>query len=305
LFIVILQKNFKAPAPTPSMGAGFGSGSMQQPSHGRAGDDFLSQFMGSLGGGAPTGGSGQMPPHLAAMLAGGGGGGGPNMATMDPLSEEYQKALENKIQQDNINENYSYANEFNPELFTHTTMLYIECSINGHEIQAFVDSGAQSTIMSSRCAERCNLMKLLDKRFHGIAQGVGTSVILGKIHAAQIQIGTTFFTTSITVLEDNKIDMLYGLDNLKRHKCCIDLAKNQLTLNDGEVHVPFLADNKIVRQIGEESKDELIDDKDNKMPESEKITELMKMGFEESASKKALTQAGGNLQVAASILANQ
>jgi len=61
-------------------------------------------------------------------------------------------------------------------------------------------------------------MRLLDKRFQGIAQGVGTSKILGKIHAAQIEIGGLYFTTSITVLEDNKMEMLFGLDNLKRHK---------------------------------------------------------------------------------------
>jgi DNA damage-inducible protein 1 len=277
---------------------------MPQSNRSNAGDDFLNQFMGSLSAGAPTGGSGQMnqlPPHLAAMLS----GGGSNLATMDPLSEEYQRALENRINQNNINENFEYAQEYNPELFTHITMLYIECSINGHEIQAFVDSGAQSTIMSARCAEKCNLMKLLDKRFHGIAQGVGTSKILGKIHAAQIQIGNTFFTTSITVLEDNKIDMLYGLDNLKRHNCCIDLGKNQLTLNDGQVAVPFLADHQIEKDFVEEAKESMLAESKNKMSETEKVEELLKMGFGESQAKKALQQAKGNFELAASILGNQ
>lgn len=111
----------------------------------RGGDDFLNQFLSSLGGTPPSSG----PPRSQPMM-GGMGYGGPSLAHLDPLSEEYQKALEDRIRMSNIAENAQYAQEFNPELYSHITMLYIECSINGNEIQAFVDSGAQSTIMSKR-----------------------------------------------------------------------------------------------------------------------------------------------------------
>jgi len=63
-------------------------------------------------------------------------------------------------------------------------MLYINASVNKVPIQAFVDSGAQSTIMSQSLAERCGLMRLVDKRSAGTAIGVGSCKILGKIHAA-------------------------------------------------------------------------------------------------------------------------
>ena len=37
-------------------------------------------------------------------------------------------------------------------------------------MKAFVDSGAQMTIMSSECARNCGLTDLIDVRFSGIAQ---------------------------------------------------------------------------------------------------------------------------------------
>lgn len=289
---MILQKNFR----NPPVGMGGNRASSGQ-------DDLLSRFFGGFGNQA-EGGANPMR-GFSGSGAGHGAGLQPSMASMDPLSAEYQKALEERIRQNNINENAQYAQEYNPELYSHITMLYIECSINGNEIQAFVDSGAQSTIMSSKCAEKCGLMRLLDTRFQGIAQGVGTSKILGRIHAAQIQIGNVFFTTSLTVLEDNKIDMLFGLDNLKRHRCCIDLGKNQLTLNNGEVAVPFLHENQIQKDFIEEAKEaEMNVDKEQHKPETEKIHELMLMGYEEAECIRALKQARGNLQLAASILAN-
>jgi DNA damage-inducible protein 1 len=63
-------------------------------------------------------------------------------------------------------------------------MLYIKAAINKVPIHAFVDTGAQATIISQSLAERCSLMRLLDRRAAGVAMGVGSCKILGKIHAA-------------------------------------------------------------------------------------------------------------------------
>lgn len=167
------------------------------------------------------------------------------MLTADPFDVEAQKMIAEEIQRQQIESNMQDAIEFMPEAFGQVHMLYIKCKVNGYPIDAFVDSGAQSTIMSKACAERCNVTRLIDSRWSGIAQGVGTQKILGRIHICQVQIENDFLSSSFNVLEQQPMDMLLGLDILKRHQCVIDLKNNILRIGTTGTETKFLSESEL------------------------------------------------------------
>jgi len=165
---------------------------------------------------------------------------------LDPMNVELQREIEEEIRLQNVERNLELAMEYTPEAFGSVYMLYVPMVVNGTPLKAFVDSGAQTTIMSEACAQKCGIMRLIDRRFSGIAKGVGTSKILGRVHAVPVRVGNLNITCSFTILENQDMDFLFGLDQLRAHQAIIDLKQNVLIIRD-EV-IPFLAEKDIPKE---------------------------------------------------------
>eukprot|EP01134_Creolimax_fragrantissima_P004829 CFRG4829T1 len=222
-----------------------------------------------------------------------------------------------------VNENMNHAMEYHPEAFSAVHMLYIECVVNGHKVKAFVDSGAQMTIMNEECAKRCEINQLIDTRFSGTAKGVGTSKIVGRVHAVDVQLGGGFMACTISVLEGQSIEMLLGLDMLKRHQCSIDLKKNVLHVGTTGGEAPFLSENEIPKEIHSQPiedptkaggtstlQNESVRSRVDASASESKfdpaaITSLMEFGFERAKVIAVLEMTEGNVQLAANLLLAQ
>ena len=173
----------------------------------------------------------------------------------DPEAKEY---FAKKKQEGVLEEHYKRTLEEFPESFAPVLMLYIQVEINGTALQAFVDSGAQTSVISGRCAERCGLTPYIDGRFAGKVVGVGNGRTLGRVLYTNMTIEGNYFPISLTVMDDSQglgdknMEFLLGLDMLKRHQCSIDLVNGRLLFRyqGQQKSTPFLHEKDLPKTKG-------------------------------------------------------
>ncbi|CDW52274.1 DDI1 homolog 2 [Trichuris trichiura] len=217
----------------------------------------------------------------------------------NPTDPDVQKLIEENIRLENIDSMFVHAMEHMPETFGSVSMLFIRCKVNNFDTTAFVDSGAQATIISEDFAERCGLMRLIDRRFSGVAMGVGTCKILGRVHIAQLQIENVFLAVSCMVVEKQPMDILFGLDMLKRHQCVIDLKENCLIV--GEARTPFLAEHEmpaICRQVQDQAGPSIRLRLDGANFAEEDIRKVTRCGFTVAQAIEGLKYSNGDVKKA-------
>mgnify|MGYP001954018203 CR=1 FL=1 len=144
-----------------------------------------------------------------------------------------------------IEENLQKAEQQIPEsLYSRIEMLYIPIMLNGKLLKAFVDTGAQTSIITQDAAQKVGIDTLIDDRISGEAIGVGSGKIVGKIHYTEIVIGSHLVPTSFSVMESMPaLDLILGLDILVRYGCDLKLGTKELYIG-GEI-IKFMSAQEI------------------------------------------------------------
>ena len=126
----------------------------------------------------------------------------------------------------------------------HFEPLQIPCEINGFIIPAIVDTGAQVTVMSESCAKRCHISDQIDGRYSGKAVGIGSSDILGRINDLSMRVGPVSYLNKVSILRQSRVDLIIGLDFLRRFGAEINIEKRMLKLQvrGKVVRIPFICD---------------------------------------------------------------
>ena len=129
---------------------------------------------------------------------------------------------------------------------------------------------------------------------------------MGRIHALKVKIGeSTEITVSVQILEANNMQFLFGLDNMKRHRCCVDLLENHLKFTELLVSIPFLKAHEIKKEYeltktdGDLGGSNLSLSRNQSMSQDDKIKSFMSMAnIDYEQAKQALEKFNWDIELA-------
>lgn len=137
--------------------------------------------------------------------------------------------------------NFSPFSQYNATPSSH--MCLIPCTVGSITVEMLVDTGAQSSVLSMPLVNQLGLSNRLDRRYQGVAAGVGRARILGNIRnvVCTFGIGHVEFLMDFIVLDVQDPLVILGLDQLRKYKCLVDMEREKLIFGgSGGVEVEML-----------------------------------------------------------------
>lgn len=139
------------------------------------------------------------------------------------------------FKQNIIDQNYALAMDIIPESFIPVNMLYIKGKINNTELDIFVDTGAQVSVMSLSLAKQLGISYLIDHFCEGKLVGVGTKNMIGKIHYVDIEFGNFSLPCGFTIIDSDDLKVIMGLNSMLSIGCTIDLQNKKMLFKNYEI----------------------------------------------------------------------
>jgi ankyrin repeat protein len=118
--------------------------------------------------------------------------------------------------------------------------VFILGEINKRMVKISVSSGSTSSITSLIGAKQLDIHRLIDTRYSGMAKGVSSVRIVGRVHFTMAKIGDQETSLSLVVLETIHApsEVLLGMNFLRIHRAVIDF-ENEVLVLDGKT-VPLI-----------------------------------------------------------------
>jgi hypothetical protein len=125
----------------------------------------------------------------------------------------------------------------------HYSLCYIRTYINGFVVRVMLDSGAQTSVMSTSMVSLLGIKDKIDTRYQGQARGVGTSTIVGCIIGLEFQINHITVQNNFKVMDMGDNMILLGMDFLTHHDCILNIKHKKLTMD--HYNIAFLNEYEI------------------------------------------------------------
>eukprot|EP00986_Skeletonema_menzelii_P004436 scaffold1494_cov154-Skeletonema_menzelii.AAC.1 len=135
----------------------------------------------------------------------------------------------------------------NPFATSSSHMATVPCVIGNISVEMLVDTGAQTSVLSMPIVRQLGLINRLDRRYMGVAAGVGQARISGKINniICAFGVGHVEFPMDFIVLDIKDSLVILGLDQMRKYKCLVDMEREKLVFGGrGGIEVDMLPANQ-------------------------------------------------------------